>query len=68
MMAWLKLDPSAELAETIISHVERRNETEWRGKDKQYIPLPATFLNQQRWTDELMPTTRRMEAADRELN
>ena len=68
LMAWLKLDPSAELAETIISHVERRNETEWRGKDKQYIPLPATFLNQQRWTDELMPTTRRMEAADRELN
>lgn len=68
LQTWLKLNPNAELAETIISHVERRKETDWCGKDRQYIPLPATFLNQQRWTDELMPATRRMEAADRELN
>lgn len=68
LMAWLKLNPSAELAETIIAHVKRRKETVWRGKDKQFILLPATFLNEKRWEDELMPTTRRMEAADRELN
>lgn len=68
LMAWLKLNPSAELAETIIAHVKRRKETVWCGKDKQFILLPATFLNEKRWEDELMPTTRRMEAADRELN
>ena len=51
--AWLKLNPSTELAETIIAHVERRKRGEWRDKDKKYIPMASTFLNQQRWTDEL---------------
>lgn len=25
----------------------------WRGKEKQFIPLPSTFLNQRRWEDEI---------------
>lgn len=51
--AWDKLKPSEELIEAIISHVEKRKKTNWNGKDKTFIPLPATFLNQERWTDDL---------------
>ena len=27
--------------------------TAWSGKDKSFIPHPATFLNQRRWEDEI---------------
>lgn len=50
--AWNKLKPNEELIERIIADVNRRKGGEWRGKDKQYIPFPATYLNQRRWEDE----------------
>ena len=25
----------------------------WAGKEKQFIPMPATFINQRRWEDEI---------------
>lgn len=66
--AWDKLHPSAELTETIISHVEKRKKTDWNGKDKTFIPLPATFLNNERWTDELAEPARKIDRADRPID
>ena len=52
--AWVKLSPSPELLETILAAVERQRTTEqWMKQDGRFIPNPATYLNGQRWTDEL---------------
>lgn len=37
----------------IIEHLQKRLEGEWKTKDKQYIPMPTTFLNGERWNDDL---------------
>lgn len=56
--AWGKTgaDDSQSLTDTILADVNRRISGEWRGKDMQYIPHPATYLNQRRWEDEMTPT------------
>ena len=53
--AWEKTgaNDSQALTDTIIADVKRRVESEWKGKDVQYIPHPATYLNQRRWEDEV---------------
>lgn len=51
-----RLKKSEQMA--ILDHLPKR---QWPG-DKQYIPHPATFLNQRRWEDEDQPTT--VEAQD----
>lgn len=52
--AWAKTgaDDSQALTDSIIADVKQRLDGEWRGKDMQYIPHPATYLNQRRWEDE----------------
>lgn len=52
LKAWRALKPDAGLVDAIVADVTRRLETEWRGKDMQYIPHPSTYLNQRRWEDE----------------
>ncbi|MBN2315941.1 MAG: winged helix-turn-helix transcriptional regulator [Sedimentisphaerales bacterium] len=52
--AWAKLKPSPELGETILAAVERQKLTEqWTKNNGQYIPKPSTYLNGERWKDEL---------------
>ena len=52
--AWSKLKPSAELTKAILSAVEyQRNCPQWQKDGGQYIPNPATWLNQGRWEDRL---------------
>lgn len=50
--AWLKLKPEErqEVIEALANHIKY-----WRvkGTDKEYIPYPASWLNQMRWLDEL---------------
>ena len=49
--AWAQLNPSDELIQEICDHLEQRVKTrQWR---EGFIPLPATFLRGERWTDEL---------------
>lgn len=51
--AWAKLKPGAELAVTIVADVQAKAATpDWRRENFRYAPHPATYLNQQRWTDE----------------
>lgn len=49
-----KIKPSKELFDQIISAVEIQKKSEqWRKENGQYIPNPSTWLNQERWGDEL---------------
>lgn len=52
LKAWMKLKADETLTGKIVEDVRRRIEGEWRGRDVQYIPHPATYLNQRRWEDE----------------
>lgn len=51
---WIQIRPSPELAEKIIGAVEAFKKTDqWKRDKGRFIPHPATYLNQERWEDEL---------------
>lgn len=51
--SWKKLNPSLSLGEKIISTTLLYVQTpQWKKDNGQYIPNPATFLNQRRFDDE----------------
>lgn len=53
--AWKKLDPVNGLLEVIMAAVEaQKNSRQWLDKGGQFIPHPATWLNQARWEDEVV--------------
>jgi len=53
--AWDKLQLTADLAEIIAKAIRKqRSWDQWTRDGGQYIPHPATWLNQQRWEDEGM--------------
>ena len=49
--AYQKIKAPRPTLNIIIDSIETHSKTE-KWKNKQYIPLPATFLNQRRWEDE----------------
>lgn len=54
VLRWAKIKPDRVLHERIIAAVERQRQSQaWMRDGGQYIPNPATWLNQQRWDDEL---------------
>ena len=54
--AWKKLNPDDTLLTTILSAIgAAKAGNEWRKDGGQFIPYPATWLNGQRWHDELRP-------------
>lgn len=51
--AWKKINPSETLAQQIIDSLPNQITSEqWQKEDGQFIPYPATWLNQGRWEDE----------------
>lgn len=52
--SWLRVNPSTGLARTIIEDVKKRRveDKQWLGG---FIPMPATYLNQERWNDDITP-------------
>ena len=51
--AWEKINPSSVLLTKILCHVAKsKNSQEWKKDAGQYIPHPATWLNDKRWNDE----------------
>lgn len=50
LKAWNRIDPSQHTA-ILIAVVAWRST--WLARDLQYTPHPATWLNGERWTDEL---------------
>lgn len=52
--AFAKAKPDDALTEKMLSAVEAaKRSSQWRKDGGQYIPNPATWLNQKRWEDEL---------------
>jgi len=52
LKAFEKLSPNAELLQAIVNAVERAKASdEWRRDNGQYIPHPATWINDRRWED-----------------
>lgn len=51
---WLRLKPNDELFKTIMSALENQiTLKKWHEIDKQYIPNPTTWINGERWEDEI---------------
>lgn len=51
--AFARLSADADLLQTILAHLQRcKQSPDWLKDDGQYIPLPATYLNGERWADE----------------
>lgn len=52
--AWEKINPDDSLHKVMLSAIaEQSKSPQWTKDDGQYIPHPATWLNQKRWNDEL---------------
>lgn len=52
--SWEKINPDPKLFAEIMSGLEKaKKSSQWVKNDGQYIPHPATWLNQQRWNDEV---------------
>ena len=57
LKSWRKIKPNKGLAQRIILAVREQAKTsQWTRDDGQYIPHPATWLNQRRWEDEIEPS------------
>lgn len=56
LAAWLKLDPTEDLAIRIQQDVGERQFYLWSRNDPKFIPYASTYLNQRRWEDELDKT------------
>ncbi len=55
LKAWNKIKPCKQLSEKIVSAVKtQKTWKSWTKDGGQYIPNPATWLNQGRWEDENM--------------
>lgn len=56
--AFEKINPSEELLGKMLSAIEEASKSyQWTKDAGQFIPLPATWLNQGRWEDEMLVNT-----------
>ena len=54
LKAWDKRKPTSELLSAMLSALERQKVSpDWLKDSGRFIPFPATWLNQARWTDEV---------------
>jgi len=52
---FVKIVKSKETLDTILQDIRNRmNTQEWIKNNGQFIPFPSTYLNQERWTDEVV--------------
>ena len=64
LKVWKKIGPTADMQARIVSAIRAQRYCEqWTKDGGQYIPHPATWLNQGRWDDEIRPTTPQNEPA-----
>ncbi len=67
--AFCKINPSKDLLATMLNAIERAKKTsDWTKDGGQFIPLPATWLNNERWTDEIFdPEAARKKAQEEQI-
>lgn len=65
---WFKKNkPSNELFSSITSSLEQfRGSKDWLKDDGQYIPYPNTWLNQKRWEDESISSSKKQNFEQRQ--
>lgn len=51
--AWSKIEPNEEMFAELLKAILIQKRTIWLGKDLQYVPHFATWLNGERWLDEV---------------
>jgi hypothetical protein len=57
--SWWKINPDQELMVTILEKIEVYKQTsQWKKDNGEFIPHPATWLNQERWNDEIKINTK----------
>ncbi|WP_341522189.1 helix-turn-helix domain-containing protein [Pseudomonas sp. G.S.17] len=55
--AWAKLKPSSNLRQTLITALGKQClQADWTKNGGQYVPLASTWLNGEKWNDEVGPT------------
>lgn len=66
LKAFQKLKPTDDLLQTMIQAIEvQKRSDQWSKENGKFIPHPATWLNDQRWLDELSaPTQQKRIAVD----
>jgi len=63
-----KLKVDQQLFDKIVQAINLQNRTVWKDKDQQYIPHPSTWLNGERWEDEVSSFVKPMTQAERATN
>lgn len=54
LKAFVKLNPTNALFENLLAALEAHSKTEeWCKENGKYVPLPATWIRGERWTDEI---------------
>lgn len=67
--AWLKLKPSQELFDKIMQAVQCwKDSDDWQKDGGQFIPYPATWLNNERWNDEAPAPAKEQQADQRGIS
>ena len=52
--SWVKINPDENLLKQILDGLEKaKQSTQWQKDNGQFIPHPTTWLNQERWNDEV---------------
>ena len=60
--AWGKIKKPSEALQNIITALEwQKQSPQWTKDNGQYIPNPATYLNQRRWEDEKPTSTKKVD-------
>ena len=50
---WKRQRPDAALVSTMLAKIEQAKHTKkWKDDGGQYIPMPSTWLHEERWEDE----------------
>ena len=63
LKAFIKVNPDDELMDQIMNAIEiQKQSDQWTKDGGQFIPLPATWLNNSRWEDDVLPSTTRKKA------
>lgn len=58
---WDRLSPKDELRQRIFAALETQKKSpDWQKENGRYVPLPATYLNGERWKDEVTTTERKL--------
>jgi DNA-binding transcriptional ArsR family regulator len=63
-----KLKVDDPMLTKMVQAIHLQNKTVWKDKDQQYIPHPSTWLNGERWEDEVSAFVKPVSAAERATN